>query len=118
MDFVALDVETANADVSSICQIGIALFRNSCLVDELSELVNPKTYFDSMNTAIHGIEASDVLGAPSFSDLEPILRRCLGGETVVIHSHFDRVALSRACERHSLPDFDCEWLDTARVARR
>jgi DNA polymerase III epsilon subunit-like protein len=28
MDFIALDVETANADKSSICQIGIAKYIN------------------------------------------------------------------------------------------
>lgn len=27
-DFVAIDVETANADMASICQIGIAGFAN------------------------------------------------------------------------------------------
>ena len=32
MDFVAIDVETANADLASICQIGIAHFSNSVLI--------------------------------------------------------------------------------------
>ena len=28
MEFVAIDVETSNADMASICQIGIVLYRN------------------------------------------------------------------------------------------
>ncbi len=31
MDFVVVDVETANADLSSICQVGIASFRGGLL---------------------------------------------------------------------------------------
>ena len=34
MEFVALDVETANADMASICQIGIAQFRDGSLVED------------------------------------------------------------------------------------
>jgi len=46
MDFVALDVETANADLSSICQIGIATFRDGKLADSYVSLVDPDDYFD------------------------------------------------------------------------
>ena len=31
---------------------------------------------------------------------------------------FDRVALSRACQKYEVPVLDCKWLDTARVCRR
>ena len=34
MEFVALDVETANADMSSICQIGLVHFVDGCLKEE------------------------------------------------------------------------------------
>ena len=34
MNFIAIDVETANADYSSICQIGIAEFQNGKVVDK------------------------------------------------------------------------------------
>ena len=33
MEFVVIDVETANANLASICQVGIASFRNGELVD-------------------------------------------------------------------------------------
>jgi DNA polymerase-3 subunit epsilon len=55
MDFVAIDVETANADMASICQIGIASYSNGSLVDEWSALVEPEDFFDPINISIHGI---------------------------------------------------------------
>lgn len=66
MKFVALDVETANPDMASICQIGIVHFEDGKVVDSWSSLVNPKDYFDDMNVSIHGIEERDVRDAPDF----------------------------------------------------
>jgi DNA polymerase-3 subunit epsilon len=59
--FVALDVETANSDFSSICQIGIARFDGDRLTEEWSTLVNPEDYFDPFNVSIHGI-TEDMVG--------------------------------------------------------
>ena len=40
MEFVAIDVETANADMASICQIGIAKYSKGQLIDEWTSLIN------------------------------------------------------------------------------
>ncbi|MAW80826.1 MAG: transposase, partial [Parvularcula sp.] len=66
MEFAAIDVETANANMASICQIGVARFSNGQIVDEWETLVDPQSYFDMMNVSIHGIEEQDVAGAPTF----------------------------------------------------
>jgi DNA polymerase III epsilon subunit-like protein len=42
MDFVALDFETANADMSSICQIGLADFKNGLLQEEWKTYIDPE----------------------------------------------------------------------------
>lgn len=118
MDFVALDVETANADLSSICQIGIATFRDGKLADSYVSLVDPDDYFDPINSSIHGLTEASVRGAPSFSDLHPEICRRVSGSVVVCHSLFDRTAVARAAERYRLAAVDCRWLDTMRVARR
>ena len=55
MKFVALDVETANPNMASICSVGIAVFEDGRLTDEWYSLVNPKDYFHEMNVSIHGI---------------------------------------------------------------
>jgi DNA polymerase-3 subunit epsilon len=118
MNFVALDFETANACLASICQVGIAEFKNGHLVSNFSSLVDPQDYFSGINISIHGIEETDVIGAPIFPDVYPILVERLSGRFVVTHTAFDRGALRRAVARYSLSEIDCRWLDSARVVRR
>lgn len=116
--YIALDVETANADWASICQVGVAEFGPDGVVRTWKSLVDPEDYFDGMNVSIHGIDEATVQGAPRFPDVVEKIREFCGAHIVVHHMPFDRVALARACERYSLPALDSRWLDSARVARR
>jgi DNA polymerase-3 subunit epsilon len=118
MEFVAIDVETANADMASICQVGLAKFKDGQLVGEWSKLIDPEDYFDFINIDIHGITEKDVVGAPKFSEVADELSKYLSGSVCVSHSHFDRVSVGRALEKYSLNPIDTIWLDSARVARR
>ena len=117
-DFVAVDVETANPDLSSICQIGMVAFRDSAIVSAWQSYVDPEDYFDAWNVHIHGITQETVAGSPTFAGIFPDLVGLLDGRVVACHSWFDRVAFSRAAEKCGLPMVGCRWLDTARVARR
>jgi len=118
VDFVVVDVETANADLSSICQIGIASFRNGGLVDTWVSLVNPEDEFDSINISIHGIDEHQVKDAPNWAGVLPSVTSRLQNRIVVSHTPFDRLALTRACDRSEVPACACTWLDSARVVRR
>ncbi|MBS3942717.1 MAG: hypothetical protein KGZ32_00550 [Dethiobacter sp.] len=69
MNFVAIDLETANADMASICQIGLVKCENGTLSDEWKTYVDPEDYFDGINVSIHGIDESVVKGAPKFPEL-------------------------------------------------
>jgi DNA polymerase III subunit epsilon len=116
--FAAVDVETANEDMSSICQIGVAVFQNGELNEQWTTLVNPETWFNPVNVEIHGIDEEKVTGAPTFPDVLPRLRQLLDHRVVACHSPFDRGAIHRACDAAALAAPACRWLDTARVARR
>lgn len=118
MNFVAIDVETANPNMASICQIGIAKYLNGALAEEWSSYVNPDDYFDPMNVSVHGITEEDVVGHPTFPELIGILGNFLNDSICVSHTHFDRVSINRALERYKLPEFNTVWLDSAKVARR
>ncbi len=118
MDFVVVDVETANADLSSICQIGIASFRDGLVADAWVSLVNPKDYFDYVNVSIHGIDEEKVKDAPTWKGVLPEVDSRLAGNIVVCHTPFDRVAVARACDRVNVSACECRWLDSARVVRR
>jgi DNA polymerase-3 subunit epsilon len=118
MKFIAIDVETANANMASICQIGLAKYENGLLTQEWKSYVDPEDYFDGMNVAIHGIDESMVDGAPTFPAVSHTLCAHLENSVVVCHTHFDRVAMHQAARRYSVVLPDCKWLDSARVARR
>lgn len=118
MEFVAIDVETANADMSTICQIGVALFHEGKLAEEWKTYVDPEDYFDGINVSIHGIDEKTVKGAPLISDISAKIRRFLNHRVSVCHTHFDRVAIHQAFQKYNLRCPECTWLDSARVARR
>lgn len=118
MDFIAIDVETANADMASICQIGIVRYTDGVLRDEWSSLVDPEDYFSFINIDIHGITEEDVVGAPTFSEVYDELSRLMSDTVSVSHTHFDKVSIDRAIEKHSLPGLNTIWLDSAKIARR
>lgn len=118
MNFVAIDVETANPDMSSICQIGVAKFVDGHLAEEWSTLIDPEDYFDEVNVSIHGIESRMVKGQPKLPQIADRLRTTLENTVTVCHTHFDRIALARACIKYQLNPISTSWLDSARVVRR
>jgi len=118
MKFIAIDVETANANLSSICQIGLAFFENGELVNTWESLINPEEEFDPINISIHGIDYSDVRNAPTFKDISKKLIPLVQDSILVSHMSFDRVALYRSFEKAKLEQLNCSWIDTAMVVRR
>jgi DNA polymerase-3 subunit epsilon len=118
MDFVTIDVETANPDMASICQIGLARYKNGSLVEYWKSYIDPQDYFDDINISIHGIDEGIVRGAPVLSDVSQELYRFLDNNVAVCHTHFDRVAIQQAFEKYRIRNPICIWLDSARVARR
>lgn len=118
MNFIALDYETANADQSSICQIGIAVVKGGAVDRVEAWITDPETEFDPINISIHGIDETTVSGAPKLKEKLPEIISLFSGQTIVSHSAFDRVATLRACEKLGLAQPDCIWMDSARIVRR
>lgn len=112
--FAVIDVETANADVASICQIGVVVYERGVLVESWSSLVNPRAVLDLGNIAVHSIVPAMVQDAPTFEDIKPTLMRLFSDAVVCSYSNFDRRALAGN-------DFELfasyPWLDVMRVAR-
>lgn len=118
MDFTAIDVETANPDLSSICQIGIVQFSNGGVANRWKSLINPQDYFDAVNIGIHGIDDAAVRSAPLFEDIKPTLDKLVVSTVLCCHTAFDRAAIRAVHEKHGLALPELIWLDTARVVRR
>ena len=117
-DFIALDVETANADFASICSIGLVHFRAGEVFKSLTILVDPEDEFDPINISIHGITPEMVIGKPTIAKVFPVIAPSLANVVVVHHSPFDKTAMRRAAAKYGVEELPCVWLDTLRVARR
>lgn len=114
--FFALDVETANNDRGSICQIGVACVRPDNSIETWVTYVDPQV--DRwVFTYLHGISARSVKGAPTFGEVLPVLRDALAGQTVYQHSGFDRSAVAAACGNSGLSIPQWDWCDSVHVAR-
>ena len=117
MRFLSLDVETANFDGASICQIGIGLFEHGELVDTWESLIDPQSHFHWGNIRVHGITEEMVQGAPAFNEVYPVLRKLLADNIVVHHTPFDIQAFRKAYTRFNLKPINIQWLDSAKIAR-
>lgn len=117
MRFLSLDVETANYDSSTICQIGIGKFECGELVDTWESLVDPQSSFHWSNIRVHGITEEMVQGAPAFIEVYPILRKLLSENIVIHHTPFDLHAFNKAYSRFNLKPINIRWLDSARIVR-
>ncbi len=118
MKFVAFDFETANADQSSICSAGFAVFENGIMSENFEVIIDPDDYFDPYHVSIHGIGPEHVVGHPKFHEFYPNLCDLLRETTVIHHTHFDLVALKRALDKHNLEHIECKFIDSAALARR
>jgi DNA polymerase-3 subunit epsilon len=103
MDFVALDVETANGRSGSICSIGLARFCDGVLKDELYSLIKPPVGLDEFNyycTRVHGITPDDVCCAPTFAAAYCDIETFIGERLLVSHNApFDSRHLHAAMDR-------------------
>jgi DNA polymerase-3 subunit epsilon len=101
LDFVAIDVETANAHRGSICAIGAAVVRGGVVVSTHSWLVRPPAgldTFDKVNVRLHGITPDMVADQPSFAErLDQLVEIAEGLPLVAHNAAFDIGALREAC---------------------
>lgn len=118
-NFVAIDLETATSERSSICQIGITEVINGTPLKPRSWLVQPEgNIYDSMNIWIHGITPEDTKDCPTFPEVWKEVMPYLQNKIVVAHNtSFDMYALRDAFDKYDMeyPTFD--YFCTLRIAR-
>lgn len=102
--FIAVDVETANFEPSSICAIGMVKVDNGIIVDSRYSLVNPEPdWFAWSCTKVHGITAEDTYDAPVFGTLWADWAPWFDGYQLVAHNAgFDSRCIREACKIYGL----------------
>jgi len=117
-DFLVLDVETANSNAHSICQIGLVKYEGGQSVDEFSTLIDPEESFFWKNVEVHGIDKIVVRGKPRFVDIADQLREYLEGVICVHHGGGDMKSINDSFGMHDLTLPDCVWLNSTVIVRR
>ena len=119
LSFVAIDLETATSDRSSICQIGITIVNEGKLAETKSWLVQPEgNRYDPMNIWIHGITPDNTRNCPLFPDVWEKVQPYIQDKIVVAHNtSFDMYALKSAFDKYGMdyPTFD--YFCSLRIAR-
>lgn len=110
-DFVAIDFETANANYSSACSMGIVVVSNNIIIDEFYTLIQPPTLdFDEVNISIHGITPNDVITAPKFDEVWKKIKHYFDGSTLLTayNASFDMAVLKACLKEYNIeyPDFE------------
>lgn len=120
-NFVALDVETANNEPSSICAIGAVKVIDGIITDRFYRLVKPEPeyYFRYFTEQIHGIDREMTADAPTFDVVWRELHRMIGRLPLVAHNkRFDEKCIRAAFRVYRMDYPDYPFLCTVEKARR
>lgn len=104
--YTVIDLETTGLSARShdrVVEIGVVYVSHRGQVEgSWSTLVNPQR--DVGPTRIHGITASDVVGAPTFAQVAPLVLESVAGRTLVAHNaRFDLTFLGAELRRSGVP---------------
>lgn len=106
LNFVALDVETANSQRGSICSFGLAVVEEGQVVRTESWLTQPPgelDWFDRFNIGLHGITPAMVKDAPLFCERLDQVLDIVGDRPVIAHNAaFDICAIRQGCDEAEL----------------
>lgn len=106
-NFVAIDVETANAEPTSVCSIGAVKVVDGYITDSLHRYVKPEPnyYFRHFTENIHGISREMTDNAPTFDEVWGEFEEFIGNLPLVAHNkRFDESCI-KACFRTYRMDY-------------
>ena len=120
-DFAAIDFETANNEHTSICSVGVVIYRYGKKVDEFYSLIRPEPeYYSYWCSKVHGLTAKDTANAPIFGEVWNQIEPKIVGLPLVAHNKaFDESCLKAVFRSYQMdyPDypFFCTLLQSRKV---
>lgn len=117
--FIAVDVETANFEPSSICAIGAVKVVDGVIVDRKYSLVCPEpNYYTQACMRVHGLSDDYTWNAPTFGTVWAEWQPWLEGYRLIAHNAaFDSKCIKSACRIYGLEEPE-DWGCTLKAARR
>lgn len=119
-NFAAIDFETANRQMCSVCSVGVVIVRDGEIAERIYRLIRPyPNYFRRINTEIHGLSRADTDGAEPFPTVWAEIAPMLEGLPLVAHnSLFDEGCLKAAFTHYGMEYPGYSFFCTCRAARR
>ena len=119
-DFAAIDFETANSERSSVCSVGVVIYKNGKKVDEFYSLIKPEPeYYNFWCSRVHGLTAADTENAPVFPDVWRQIEPKIKGLPLVAHNKaFDESCLKAVFRVYQMDYPDYEFLCTLVKSRQ
>lgn len=120
-DFAAIDFETANNSRTSVCSVGVVIYRDGKKTDEFYSLIKPEPeYYHYKCSEVHGLCMEDTMNAPVFPDVWRQIEPKIAGLPLVAHNKaFDESCLKAVfrCYQMDYPDYEflCTLVQSRRV---
>ena len=96
-EYIAIDFETANSNLTSACAIGIVGAKNGKIILDEYYLINPNEPFSDYNILIHHITPDMVKEERTFPEVWDLIKDIINGETIVCHNAMFDIAVLKAC---------------------
>lgn len=110
INFVALNIQTANHSSSSICAIGLVKFRNGKKIAEYTTLVDPEEEFEGYFENLHGITSNMVIGKPTYPDIAKDIIKFSEGLPLVSHyAPFPFGGIAKCNKKYGIRDFNIQY---------
>lgn len=119
-DFAAIDFETANKELSSVCSVGIVVVRNGKIADRYYSLIQPEpNYYHYSNSNVHGLTADDTDNANVFPKVWKEVEPLIEGLPLVAHNkNFDEACLKAVFKTYQMDYPDYIFYCTLSASRR
>ena len=119
--YLVIDVETPNRHNDTICQIGMVyLDENYNIVKERPQLINPNSYFDAINTRIHGITFELVKNEPTFDIFWEEVKEDFYNNILVCHQKgTDLVVINKQLKKYGIEfcSNEIKYVDTLEICK-
>ena len=119
-DFAAIDFETANEQLSSVCSVGVVIVRGGEVVDRFYSLIHPEPeYYQWFCRRVHGLGPEDTEDAPVFPYVWEKIDPLIEGLPLVAHNaRFDEGCLKAVFRVYRMDYPDYVFYDTLAASRR
>lgn len=121
MDFITIDFEIANDNLSSACSMGLAFVKNNQIIDKKHYYIKPpRMLFNEKMVNVHGITANNVKNAPKFDQIWEDINKFFDGSNIFVahNAQFDMSVLYSCLNEYKLVAPNFYYMDSISISTK